>query len=359
MSKNQVTHEGPDLLNQPRTPETEKKIEAQKQALGAGPAEVMDATVVEEVGPCGGCGETQLCTRRDDGVWLCAECRAKPAPATPKSAKSAKKMDTEDAAKAVIVKHKYQPSKPLASKAGLKGLFASVEKDIALMLPQHLTPDRVLKAAIVATTKNKKLLQCTQLSVLKALMDASQLGLDCSGVLGAGYLVPYKTECVFIPGYRGLISLARRSGEIVSISAYPVYEQDRFELRLGTDNTIEHVPYMKADRKEQYVCFYAVAKLRDGSVQVEMMTQADVKKIQKLSKIGSRSDSPWVLHYSEMGRKSVVKRLCKYLPLSADLERALHLDNTVDPIDVQVIDQDDVQSQSGSDALAASLGGTQ
>lgn len=272
----------------------------------------------------------------------------------------------------------YQPLMKCGGMPGIKGLAEMMKGRIATMLPRHITPERMCKALIVAAMNQPKLMDCTQESLVLAMMKASQLGLDCSGTLGSGYLVPFKKnqkdargnwtsrmDCVFIPGYRGLIDLARRGGQIAGISAHAVYAQDTFQIDYGTDEKIVHRPYLGADRREEFIAFYAVATLKDGTKQSELMTLADVNRIRddtfRRNHVQNPS-GPWVDHYAEMARKTVVRRICKYLPLSPELERALEADDEAGR-DLAgggpVIDVDAIEAAGGSktQALADRLAG--
>lgn len=246
---------------------------------------------------------------------------------------------------------------------GLKQITnsASLQESIKAVLPKHLTPDRVAKMALVAANRTPRLLECTTASVCKALMTASELGLDCSGTLGSGYLVPYRNskinayECQFIPGYRGLIDLARRSGQILRIEAHVVYAQDEFVCEHGLEPKLVHKPYLKADRRHEIVCVYAIGELKDGSKQMEVMTLAEVDAIRKRSKAGN--DGPWVTDYAEMARKTVVKRLCKYLPLSAELEKAILIDNEIEDRFIDAPATEPASDQPPPASRAAALAG--
>ena len=221
---------------------------------------------------------------------------------------------------------KYEAAKPVQSRGTLQGLLEQQKDSIAAVLPQHIRPEHIIKMALLATTKQPKLLQCTQESVLKSVMDAASLGLDCSGTLGSSWIVPYGKSAQLIIGYRGLIDLARRSGQISRIEAHLVYGQDKFEIQFGLNPTLNHIPYMEADRKtdkSSIRCVYAVGELKDGSQQLEVMTLAEIEDIRNRSKAGG--NGPWVTDFGEMARKTVVRRLCKYLPLSAELVEAINL----------------------------------
>ena len=189
-------------------------------------------------------------------------------------------------------------------------------------LPTHLSADRLIKIALTAVAKNPKILDCDRDSIMLSVMQAAELGLEPGGALGEGYLVPYGRTCQFIPGYRGFISLARRSGQIVSIEAHAVYEKDEFVVEFGLDPKLVHRPTLATERGE-VVAFYAVARLVGGGVQHDYMTRADVDAIRKRSR--AASSGPWVTDYNEMGKKTVIRRLFKTLPVSVELCRALEL----------------------------------
>jgi recombinational DNA repair protein RecT len=132
-----------------------------------------------------------------------------------------------------------------------------------------------------------------------------------------------------------MISLARRSGEIVSIGAYPVHERDEFHFEYGLDPTIRHVPAMTEDPGAlTYV--YAVAKLKDGGTQFEIMSRAQIDAIMRRA-MSNKRQSPWQTDYEEMARKTVIRRLWKYLPVSVEMARAASVMETEDA-DHQTLD---------------------
>jgi recombination protein RecT len=192
-------------------------------------------------------------------------------------------------------------------------------------LPSHMRDrcDRMVQVAVAAAVKNPAILRCTQESIMLSVMQAAELGLEPGGALGEGYLVPYGQTCQFIPGYRGLISLARRSGQISSIEAHAVYAMDDFDFAHGLDSFLTHKPYMGDEDRGPLRAVYAIAKLVGGGKQYEVMTKGDVEQIRKRSKAGS--NGPWVTDFSEMARKTVIRRLFKYLPVSVEMARALEI----------------------------------
>ncbi len=208
-----------------------------------------------------------------------------------------------------------------------RGFLEKQKSQLAAALPKHVSPDRMIRLACTEFAKNTLLQKCTPVSVFGAIIQASQLGLEI-GVLGQAYLVPYRNnktntyEAQFIPGYKGLISLARRSGEVTSIETNIAYANDRFDLRLGLDTSVEHVPNLDGDRGAPRLV-YGVAKFRDGGHHFEWMTIGDVNKIRARSK--ASSNGPWVTDYEQMVRKTLIRRMSNYLPMSIELQLAIQI----------------------------------
>lgn len=242
-----------------------------------------------------------------------------------------------------------EKAKPQSAAAVRFSAFADMVKartpEFAKLLPKHMPPERFARHLLNYAIRAPEVLECQPASILKSMLDAAQMGLAPDGLLGSGYLVTFKNkdratgqkvkQCQFIPGYRGLIDLARRSGVIQQISGQVVRKGDVFEYELGDAPRLRHVPLMDTTSDEEVghrpiVAAYAVALLTDGSKQVEVLTVADLQKIQGSSQSGASEFSPWAKWPEEMARKSAVKRLCKYLPLSPELALAIQHDNEVE-----------------------------
>jgi recombination protein RecT len=218
--------------------------------------------------------------------------------------------------------------------ANVAAFFEANKSAIAAVLPKHVTPDRLMKIAMHSIRTTPALQECSVKSLLGAVIQSSQLGLEPGTVLGHAYLVPYRnkktgtTEAQFILGYRGMIDLARRSGQIESIAAHAVHAHDEFEFAYGLNETLVHKPAMTGDRGD-IIAFYAIAKLKGGGHAFEVMPRADVDAVMRSSQ--SRGQwGPWKDHYSEMGRKTVIRHLAKYLPLSIEFATASALDGQAD-----------------------------
>lgn len=213
---------------------------------------------------------------------------------------------------------------PVSQKAeNVRLLLEKAKPQIALALPRHLSADRMLRIAMTSVRRTPKLLACNQQSLLGAIMQAAQLGLEPDGVLGHAYLVPFKEEVQLIVGYKGLVDLARRSGQLSTIFARVVYSEDQFEYAYGLTERLEHIPSGKSEQGE-LKAVYAVARLKDGGTQFEVMTRGEIEKIRERSR--AKDDGPWVTDYAEMAKKTVLRRLCKMLPASVELSRAVALD---------------------------------
>lgn len=212
-----------------------------------------------------------------------------------------------------------------------KALLEKSRGQIEQALPRHLTPERMMSVATMAVYKTPKLQECDPMSIVACVVQASELGLEPGGALGHGYLIPRwnknsrSHECTFLPGYKGLLELARRSGQLLSVQARVVHESDTFSFAYGLEPTLTHVPRLGGDRGK-LVAVYATAKLRSGETALEVMSVEDVNLIRSRSQ--SRDSGPWVTDYSEMAKKTVLRRLLKLLPCSIELARAFEYDNT-------------------------------
>ena len=213
--------------------------------------------------------------------------------------------------------------------SNIRKLLSDSKGQMAMALPKHLSADRLLRVAMTSIQRNPKLLDCTSQSLLACVMTCAQLGLEPDQFLGQAYLVPFKDTkkgvviCTLIPGYRGYIALARRSGEVKSVSTQVVYEKDSFILKYGIDDILEHIP-AEGDRGKPKGA-YVVFKYKDGGYSFDYMTTEDIEKIRARSK--SAQDGPWVTDWAEMAKKTVIKRHAKVTPLSVELQTAIALED--------------------------------
>lgn len=215
------------------------------------------------------------------------------------------------------------PAQPAKRPATLYDLVNSedAKSQLAIALPKHLDASRFTRIVLTELRKTPALLQCTPQSFTAAVIQAAQLGLELGSGLGYAYLIPYKDTCQLIIGYKGLIDLARRSGSLAKIAAYVVYEHDFFDYELGDDEKILHKPGM-GDRGKP-VAVYAIAKLTNGEVQREVMSVHQVEVIRQRAK---RPNPVWGTDWEEMARKTVIRRICKILPLSPEMRDAIDVE---------------------------------
>ena len=220
--------------------------------------------------------------------------------------------------------------------------FQQNKSSMAAVLPKHVSPDRMLKIALQAIRTTPALMECTTKSLMGAVIQCATMGLEPNTVLGHAYLVPFKnrkegrTDVQVVIGYKGLVDLARRSGQIESIAAHAVYEADEFNVALGTEDSIRHAPELSGDRGKP-IAFYAVAKLKGGGHAFEVMSRYEVDMVMRSTQ-SKGAYGPWKDHYVEMGRKTVIRRLSKYLPLSVEFATAAALDGMAEAGQPQGLD---------------------
>lgn len=208
---------------------------------------------------------------------------------------------------------------------------------LAMVAASHMRPERLIKIVLGAVTRTPALRSCSIESLFRCSLMAAELGLEPNSPLGECWFVPFKTECQLIIDYRGLVTLARRSGEVLTVNAFAVYDGDIFDVTLGTEPEIKHIPDFTAERDPAKVLFvYAVAELKGGGRQFDIMTRGEVDAIRRRSRAGN--SGPWVTDYVEMAKKTVVRRLCKLLPKSVEMAKALAVENATDTGDFSAID---------------------
>jgi len=219
-------------------------------------------------------------------------------------------------------------------------------------LPRHVTPERLTRIVLTNLRMTPDLQRCTQASLLGAIMQAAQLGLE-PGVLGQCYLVPYRRRfrdprtdtwqeemlAQLIIGYRGMAQLAWRSALVRSIAARAVYEGDFFLFDYGED-TLQHRPNDEDD-PDKITHVYAVVNTTSGGRLWDVMTRAAVEKVRgRSAAAASGKKGPWDSDYAEMAKKTVLRRLFKLAPQSAEMQTALGLEDQADTGDKQTFEID-------------------
>lgn len=229
---------------------------------------------------------------------------------------------------------KTQGTKAVAKKQPqtIKDYINAMSGEIAKALPQVMTPERFTRISLSAVSNTPKLGNCTPQSFLGAMMNAAQLGLEPNTPLGQAYLIPFEnrkkgiTECQFQIGYKGIIDLAYRSGEVKMIDAQTVYENDEFEYELGIDPVLKHKP--ARTNRGNPIYFYATFKLTNGGQGFQVMSIEDVQEhAKKYSK--TYNNGPWQTNFEEMAKKTVLKKLLKYAPLKTEFVKQVTQDETI------------------------------
>lgn len=217
------------------------------------------------------------------------------------------------------------------------------ESEVAVALPPHIPVERFMRVVMTAVGGNADLMNADRRSLFESAMKAAQDGLLPDGRDGA--LVIFnksvktkvknehgheyeKKEFIqavqWMPMVGGILKKIRNSGELLSLSAYVVYENDEFQYTLGDEETIVHRPCLDSNRGDAKLV-YAIAKTKDGGIYREIMTLKDVEKVRAVSKTGKFG--PWADWWDEMAKKTVIRRLAKRLPMSSDLDDLMRRDD--------------------------------
>lgn len=219
-----------------------------------------------------------------------------------------------------------------AAKPTLKQWVAKMSDQIKNALPANITPERMMRIALTALSKDAKLANSTPESFMGALLTSAQLGLECNTPLGQAYLIPYQNKGVletqFQLGYQGLIDLCYRTGQYKKIVARIVYEGDDFDYSYGLEEKLIHRPREKSDTP---IYVYGLYELKNGASAFEVMSWEAVmnhaKKYSQSVKKGYMS--PWSTDPESMAKKTVLKKVLKYAPKAVEIAEAVNGDSAI------------------------------
>lgn len=211
----------------------------------------------------------------------------------------------------------------------LKAMMPAIQE--ALPKSSGMSPERLSRITLTTLKQNPKLLECSVESLLGAVLQSAQLGLEPS-LNGSCFFVPFKNTVSFQIGYKGLIDLVCRKGEVVSIVAQEVRKGDTFHYEYGRNETLKHIP-APHDKRGEIEYFYAYAMLKNGGFTYTVMHISEIEKIRDDHSVSYKFDkgghSIWAKHFSSMARKTVIKRLIQYLPISVQTQELVAHDETI------------------------------
>ncbi len=190
-----------------------------------------------------------------------------------------------------------------------------------MALPAHVTPEKFQRVAITALNNAPDIANCDPKTVMNSLLKCAADGLLPDNREAA--LVKFGAACQYMPMVGGLIKRMKNSGDLSTISAGVVYEQDEFEFIMGDEERMTHKPKLTGERGKPILA-YAIAKFKDGGIQREVMTVQEIEKVRAVSKTGK--SGPWVQWWDEMAKKTVIHRLAKRVPTSAEIESLMQRD---------------------------------
>jgi recombination protein RecT len=253
------------------------------------------------------------------------------------------KASTEEL-KNVIANNGTKPGQPQNNAVSpyrkIEAYLVKMKPQLEMALPKDFDADRLTRIALTTFKMNPKLLDASVESLIGAVLQSAQLGL-MPNLLGSCYFIPYhnkqtgETTVSFQIGYKGLIDLVYRSGNVLYVRANAVCENDEFKYRYGINEELDHVPAPK--NRGNITHFYAYAKLKNGGHYFDVMTVDEINQIrdrhsqafQGAKKYNNEKSSVWAMHYEEMAKKTIIKRMIKYLPISVEVQNHIASDETI------------------------------
>ena len=215
----------------------------------------------------------------------------------------------------------------------IRNAIESREVQLMDVMPDGLDLKRFIRTTLIAVSQNDALLECTPESLVTAIFEAAECGIQPTGSLGRGYLVPIRNtrkgvvEAEFWIGYPGLIELAMRSDKVSKVWSRAVFAGDHFEVQYGTLDRIVHIPTLGADViAANLTHVYACVAYKDGAVDFEPLTKEQVDLVRARARGANSASSPWQTDYIEQARKTAIRKLAKRMPLTPEAGRAIQKD---------------------------------
>ena len=218
------------------------------------------------------------------------------------------------------------------------------------VLPSFCTPARFARIALACIAKNPKLNEALKseqgkMSLASCLQTCAELGIEPDG--RRAHLIPYKDIVTLIVDYKGVAELVMRSGLVSKIHADKVCDNDKFDYNKGVIE--RHAIDFKKSRGNAYA-YYAEVTFKDGMVKAEVMNVEEIEAIRRRSK--ASGSGPWVTDFDEMAKKTVFKRLSKWLPLTPEVRDAIDKDNeefddvVTEPVKVSQFEQKPINAKA-------------
>ena len=200
-----------------------------------------------------------------------------------------------------------------------------LKPQMALALPKHMNADRMARLALTAFSTTPALQQCSPQSIAASIMIAGQLGLE-PGVNGAGYLIPYKTTCTFVPGWKGLVDLVSRSGR-GTVYTGVIFKDQQYTFTDGARRDLVIHNETELEAPEDITHAYAIGWVKDAAMPIiELWTVEKIRKHRdKYNKVGAKHYSfrDWEMYC----RKVPLLQVLKYMPASIELNNAIAISN--------------------------------
>lgn len=238
----------------------------------------------------------------------------------------------------------------------------SMQKQLRILLPKYLTPERFVRVARTLIQTTPKLAECSAESLVSSLVELAEVGLEPGSFSGEAYLVPFynkhtrQKEAQAMLGYKGLVKMARNSGKITQVAAHTVHEKDEFSFELGDHPKLVHRPDWRAENPGEPVAYYATALWKNGGREFIVMTPREVEARRQRSR--AKDIGPWVTDYDPMAQKTVLKKLCRLLPLTSAAMIMVAQDDLRDQaIDVTASEVEDREPPKTLEDLKAEMKG--
>lgn len=239
-----------------------------------------------------------------------------------------------------------------ARKNSLRELFNSNKDAILARMPRGVNAERLMKIAINAVTQNPKLLDCTRQSVMRSMLQCLELGLEPNTPLGQAYLIPFKSDCTLVIGYKGYIGLAYKSNVIEYIDYGLVYSNEEYVIERGLNPIFKHIPIMDSAERGDFIFAYCIIGISGSNrALLYTLTENEIKERERSSKMAGKG--AWASSRDAMRLKTVIRHALNKAPLSPEERLAMAMaydkEESYEENGVAVVDDDTFAEVVGED----------
>lgn len=189
-----------------------------------------------------------------------------------------------------------------------------------------------ITSLLQVVAKSTSLQKCTPESLVSAAITAATLKLSLEPTFGLAYLVPFKEQATFQIGYKGMKTLAIRSGVVKRMVQVPVYKSQVISINVVDGSEFD----WSAEADGEVIGYFSKIELVSGYVTELFMKRSEVDAhAKRYSKTfvnpKTKAKSLWSTDFDKMALKTIAKLHINSgeVPMNVEMKIAIQADQSV------------------------------